>query len=59
ETGAAARRDLLGASAHAGPRFERVTLRGRSVGQYVYVDVFLARKVASAGYSLSIAASGK
>ena len=59
ETGAAARRDLLGASAHAGPRFERVTIRGRGVGQYVYVDVFLARKVASAGYSLRIAASSK
>jgi hypothetical protein len=59
ETGAAARRDLLGASAHAGPRFERVTIRGRGVGQYVYVDVFLARKVASASYSLSIATSSK
>ena len=57
ETGVAAKRDLLGASAHAGPRFERVTLRGRGVGQYVYVDVFLAKKVASARYSLRIEAS--
>jgi hypothetical protein len=59
ETGAAARRDLLGASAHAGPRFERVTIRGRGVGQYVYVDVFLAKKIGSAGYSLGIATSSK
>jgi hypothetical protein len=57
ETGAAAKRDLLGTSAHAGSRFERVKLRGRGVGQYVYVDVFLGRKVASANYSLRIAAS--
>jgi hypothetical protein len=59
ERGAAAKRDLLAASAHAGPRFERITLRGRGVGQYVYVDVFLAQRVASANYSLRVtAASG-
>jgi subtilisin family serine protease len=59
ETGAAAKRDLLGASAHAGPRFERVRLRGRGVGQYVYVDVFPARKVDSATYSLSVATAAR
>ncbi len=57
ETGAAARRDLLGFSAHAGARFERVTLRGRGVGQYVYADVFLAKRIPSAGYSLGVKAS--
>ena len=55
ETGAAARRDLLGASGRAGKRFERVTLRGRGTGQYVYVDVFLPKNVVRASYSLSVA----
>jgi Subtilase family len=55
ETGAAARRDLLGVSAHPGKRFERVTLRGRGTGQYVYVDVFLPKNVVRASYSLSVA----
>jgi hypothetical protein len=57
ERGKAAIRDLLGASAHAGRRFERVTLKGRGVGQYVYVDVFIPKKVVQASYSLSIAPS--
>jgi subtilisin family serine protease len=57
ETGAAARRDLVGVSAHAGSRFERVTLRGHGAGQYVYVDVFLAQKAAAATYSLRVATS--
>jgi len=55
ERGQAAQRDLIGASAHAGQRYERVTLAGRGVGQYVYVDVFLAKNVVQASYSLSIA----
>jgi hypothetical protein len=55
ERGKTARRDLIGASAHAGARFERVTVRGRGVGQYVYVDVFLPKNVVGASYSLSIA----
>ena len=55
ERGKAAQRDLIGASAHAGQRYERVTLAGRGVGQYVYVDVFLAKNVVQASYSLSIA----
>jgi hypothetical protein len=59
ETGRVAKRDLLGVSAHAGSRFERVRLRGRGVGQYVYVDVFPARRVASATYSLRVAASAR
>jgi hypothetical protein len=55
EQGAAARRDLLGASGHAGKRFERVTLKGRGSGQYVYADVFLPRDVVQASYTLSVA----
>ena len=48
ERGKAAIRDLVGSSAHSGRRFERVTLHGRGVGQFVYVDVFLAKKVVRA-----------
>jgi Subtilase family len=59
ERGAAAKRDLIGASTHAGRRFERVTLTGRGSGQYVYVDVFLAKRVAQASYTLSIAPAGR
>ena len=55
ERGAAARRDLLGMAAHPGSRFERVTLRGRGVPQYVYVDVFLPKGRLQADYSLSVA----
>jgi Subtilase family len=55
ERGAAARRDLLGMAAHPGSRFERVTIRGRGVGQYVYVDVFLPRGAGQASYSVSVA----
>jgi len=57
ERGKAAKRDLIGSSAHAGRRFERVTVQGRGVGQFVYVDVFLARKVVQASYTLSVAPS--
>jgi hypothetical protein len=57
ERGRAAVRDLLGSSAHPGQRFERVTLKGRGVGKYVYVDVFLPKKVVQASYSLSVAPS--
>ena len=35
EQGSAAKRDLLGVSAHAGARFERITLKGRGSGQFV------------------------
>ena len=59
ERGKAAKRDLIGSSAHAGRRFERVTVQGRGVGQFVYVDVFLARKVVQASYTLSIAPSSR
>jgi hypothetical protein len=55
ERGKAAQRDLIGTSAHAGRRFERVTVHGRGVGQYVYVDVFLAKRVVEGTYSLSVA----
>jgi hypothetical protein len=55
ERGAAARRDLLGVSAHAGKRFERVTLKGRGSPQFVYVDVFLPKTAVQASYSLSVA----
>jgi hypothetical protein len=57
ERGKAAKRDLIGSSAHAGRRFERVTVQGRGVGQFVYVDVFLAKKVVQASYTLSVAPS--
>ena len=55
ERGAAAKRDLLGTSAHAGARPERVVVRGRGLAQYVYLDVFLAGKTAEAGYKISVA----
>jgi subtilisin family serine protease len=54
ERGAAARRDLLGLSAHAGARRERVVVPSRRAGQYVYVDVFLAKSAPEAGYRLSV-----
>jgi subtilisin family serine protease len=59
ERGAAARRDLIGVSGHAGKRFERVTLQGRGIGQYVYVDVFLPKGVVQASYSLSVAPASR
>lgn len=59
ERGAAARRDLLGASAHAGTRFERVTLKGRGTGQFVYVDVFLPRTGVQASYTVSVAPAAR
>jgi hypothetical protein len=55
ERGAAAKRDLLGSSAHAGARRERVVVRGRGAGQYVYLDAFLAKSAREAGYRLSVA----
>jgi Subtilase family len=54
ERGAAAKRDLLGVSAHAGARPERIVVKGRGVGQYVYVDVFLAKTPRDAGYKLNL-----
>jgi hypothetical protein len=54
ERGTAARRDLLGASAHRGSRTERVVARGGRAGQYVYVDAFLAKSVREAGYTLNV-----
>ena len=59
ERGAAARRHLLGVSAHAGKRFERITLTGRGVSQYVYVDVFLPKNVVQASYSLSVSPAAR
>jgi hypothetical protein len=54
ERGAAARRDLLGVSVHKGSRTERVVVKGRGLGQYVYVDVFLGKRAAEASYTLSL-----
>jgi len=34
-----------------------VTVQGRGVGQFVYVDVFLAKKAVQASYTLSVAPS--
>ena len=59
ERGAAARRDLIGVSAHGGKRFERVTLTGRGVGQFVYVDVFLPKNVVQASYAVSVAPASR
>jgi hypothetical protein len=55
ERGAAARRDLLGVSAHAGKRFERVTIQGRGAAQFVYVDVVPNKRVVQASYTLTVA----
>jgi hypothetical protein len=55
ERGAAARRDLLGVSAHRGGKTERVVVPARGLGQYVYVDVFLGKNVAEASYTVRIA----
>jgi len=59
ERGATAQRDLIGVSAHAGKRFERLTVEGRGVAQYVYVDVFLPKGIAQASYSLSVAPAAR
>ena len=59
ERGAAARRDLIGVSAHGGKRFERVTLKGRGAGQFVYLDVFLPKKVVQASYTVSVAPAAR
>jgi hypothetical protein len=59
ERGAAAKRDLLGTSAHAGARFERITLKGRGAGQFVYADVFLPKTGVQASYTLSVAPAAR
>ena len=59
ERGTAARRDLLGVSAHPGARFERVTLKGRGTGEFVYADVFLPKSGLQASYKLSIAPAAR
>jgi hypothetical protein len=59
EHGAAAKRDLLGVSAHAGTRFERITLTGRGSAQFVYADVFLPKTGVRASYSLSVAPAAR
>jgi hypothetical protein len=59
ERGSAARRDLLGVSAHAGRRFERITLTGHGVEQVVYVDAFLPKTVVQASYTLTVAPAAR
>jgi len=59
ERGGAARRDLIAVSAHAGKRFERVTLKGRGAGQFVYLDVFLPKGSAQASYAVSVAPAAR
>jgi subtilisin family serine protease len=59
EQGSAAKRDLLGVSAHAGARFERIILKGRGSAQYVYADVFLPKTGVRASYSLSVAPAAR
>jgi Subtilase family len=55
ERGAAARRDLLGLSARAGAKRERLVIRSRGVAEYVYLDVFLAKPALEAGYTIRVA----
>lgn len=59
ERGLTARRDLLGVSAHAGKRFERITLKGRGTGQFVYADVFLPKSAVQASYTVSVAPAAR
>ena len=59
ERGRRRERDLLGVSAHAGARFERVTLKGRGAGQFVYADVFLPKNGVQASYKLSVAPAAR
>jgi hypothetical protein len=59
EQGSAAKRDLLGVSAHAGARFERITLKGHGSAQFVYADVFLPKTGVRASYSLSVAPAAR
>ena len=54
ERGAAAKRDLLASSTRAGSRTERVVVRGRGLGQYVYLDVFLAKTARETGYTIRV-----
>ncbi|HYX77139.1 MAG TPA: S8 family serine peptidase [Gaiellaceae bacterium] len=59
ERGAAAQRDLLAASAHPGKRLDRVILKGRGAGQFVYADVFLPKGGAGASYTLTVAPAAR
>jgi subtilisin family serine protease len=54
ERGAAAKRDLLGVSAHRHAARERIVVHGRRTGQLVYVDVLLAKPVRDASYTISV-----
>jgi len=57
ERGAAAKRDLLGLSAHRRASRERLVVRGAGSGQYVYVDAFLSKKAREAGYTISVSSA--
>jgi hypothetical protein len=59
EHGKAAKRDLLATSAHPGKRLERVILKGRGAGQYVYADVFLPKSGVDASYTLTVAPAAR
>jgi subtilisin family serine protease len=59
EHGTLAKRDLLGVSTHAGAKFERITLKGRGSGQFVYADVFLPKNGIQAAYKLSVAPAAR
>jgi hypothetical protein len=55
ERGSARRRDLIAVSARRGRRPETVRIENRRRrGRYAYLDVFTARRVTSARYSLAI-----
>jgi hypothetical protein len=57
ERGAAAKRDLLGLSAHRRASKEQVVVHGRGSGQYVYLDVILSKKAREAGYTVSVSSA--
>jgi subtilase family protein len=53
-TGRAQRRNLLGSSFVAGGSTGTLSIRGRTPGRYVYVDVFLEQEIVTGSYSLRL-----
>ncbi len=52
--GRAQRRNLLGSSFVAGGTTGGLVIRGRAPGRYVYLDVFLERRIVAGSYSLRL-----
>ena len=53
--GIALRRNLLAVSAKPGTSAEGLVVRGRARSRYVYLNVFLGKRIASASYSVTVA----